>query len=116
MPPYWIPIKEEGGEEEICRNDCYINENVHEAKERKKYWSRENTSRNGEIYGREYISSRKFIDDVVIDGKYCMKHYFQESTESGKSFNEKRVYKEIGETCTKRLEDDCHKRYNEDIL
>lgn len=76
VPPYWIPTEEEGGEEEICRNDCYIDEKIHETKEGKKHWSRENTSRNCEIYGREYISSRKLIDDVVIDGKYRMKYYF----------------------------------------
>lgn len=116
MPPYRTPVEKEGSEEEICRNDCYIDENIYESKEGEKHRSWEDFPGNDEVDSRKYISSGEFVYDVVIDGKYRMKYYFQDSAYGCKGFHEKRVDEEIGETGTERLEYDRHKRHDEDIL
>jgi hypothetical protein len=72
--------------------------------------------REDEIYGGKYVTSREFVDDIIVDCKNGMENHFENRTNDRKSFYHKRIYKKIGESSTKGLKYDCQKCDDEDIL
>ncbi len=72
--------------------------------------------REDEIDGHKYVASREFVDDIVVDCKNSMKYYFTNRTDDGKSFHEKWIHKEVGESSTEGLKYDREKCDDEDVL